>query len=80
VRFHRQFTKLDLHNGIFSIDVPIVIRWDAVASRLAIRFGAGVARSWYRSADTVVAATSPDGALAEMRFSEVGIVDNVAIG
>jgi len=61
-------------NGIFSADVPVAIRWDAVDERLALVFAPGQARHWYRPADNVAAGTSDGGRLAEVRLSAVEIV------
>jgi hypothetical protein len=60
-------------NGIFSEDVPITIRWDAVEERLALVFATGQARHWCRPADNVAMGTSDGGTLAEVRLSAVEI-------
>jgi hypothetical protein len=61
-------------NGIFSLDVPASLRWDAVRERLALLFAPGhAARHWYKLADTVSAATADDGTLVEIRLSAVEV-------
>ena len=60
-------------NGIFSEDVPVTIRWDAVEERLALVFAPGQARHWFRPANKVAVGTFDDGRLAEVRLSGVEI-------
>ena len=60
-------------DGIFSEDVPVTIRWDAVEERLALVFTPGKARHWFRPANKVAIGTSDDGRLAEVRLSGVEI-------
>ena len=62
-------------NGIFSLDVPVSLRWDALQERLALLFAPGhSARHWYKPADTISVATADDGTLVEMRFSAVEVL------
>jgi hypothetical protein len=60
-------------NAILSLDLPVSIRWDAAADRLALVFAPQAALHWHRIADSVAVGTSADGALAELRFSDVEI-------
>jgi len=60
-------------NGIFSEDVPVAIRWDAVEKRLALVFAPAQARHWCRPATNVAMGSSDDGSLAEVRLSVVEI-------
>ena len=60
-------------DGIFSENVPVTIRWDAVEERLALVFTPGQARHWFRPANKVAIGTADDGRLAVVRLSGVEI-------
>ena len=60
-------------NGIFSLDLPVSITWDAVADRLSLQFSSSAASRWNKLADAAAVGMSEDGTLVEMRLAGVEI-------
>ena len=60
-------------NGIFSIDLPVSVTWDAVTDRLSFLFSSATATRWSKLAEGAAVGMSDDGILLEMRFAGVEI-------